>query len=752
MFDIIRDIWKNPGPAFSPMPFWFWNDRLDEEELVRQLDDFHRHGIDGVVIHPRLGMAGAEYLSDEFLALVKRVCEEAKKRFMNVILYDEGMYPSGSAHGMVVKEEPRFAARRLYAAPASDPVPEGVDPQFMLWVRLDGNGNCAGVALDEPRDPEEAAAYRPYYLLLGYTGGTIRGLSPDEDDGQPNAPAAADLLNPMATDSFVRHTHERYYEALKDYFGSTVIDFFTDEPSVTGRGGRLDGGISWSYGMEEDFFEAGGDFPHLGALLFGTDDKKLRKDADFIYREALRKRLGRSFYAPLAAWCREHKVNLMGHPAESGDTDTLKYFDIPGQDLVWRMVEPGNELTSPDSVMAKLAADAARHQGKERSSNEVLGVCGERGNPWNLPPDEMMWYLNFLFARGTSWVIPHAFYYSTATPLQTGERPPDVGPHSVWWKDYRRLAGYIKRMSWLGAVGTNNPDCAVLCSPEHTPVKPVEGLWREGYTFNYLSVEDFMNRAHIHDGEIHIDRYRYKLLLIDGRLRLNADIVRKIGDFEVHGGLEYRGSDFPGYVRKHVNRTSYFDGASNGNLRFVHYGKSGCDFFLMVNEGREEIRGSLVTDRTGTAYRFDPFTGGIEPLRGTMAEGGFSYPVRIPGWCAAVIGLDPDGLPLLGEEPRETAVEIVSLCEGRMRFEASPSEGRRYVLTAEAVHDAAEVRVNGQAAGSFLFRPYELDITALVREGENEVSLSFTPSPANTWGTPVPVGAEGLAVRAMETR
>ena len=52
MFDIIRDIWQNPGPAFSPMPFWFWNDTLDRDELVRQLDSFHRKGIDGVVIHP----------------------------------------------------------------------------------------------------------------------------------------------------------------------------------------------------------------------------------------------------------------------------------------------------------------------------------------------------------------------------------------------------------------------------------------------------------------------------------------------------------------------------------------------------------------------------------------------------------------------------------------------------------------------------------------------------------------------------
>lgn len=750
MFDIIKDIWKNPGPAFSPMPFWFWNDRLDEEELVRQLDDFHRHGVDGVVIHPRLGMAGVEYLSDEFLALVKRVCEEAKKRFMNVILYDEGMYPSGSAHGLVVKEEPRFAARRLYAAPADAPVPAGEDPQFMLWAALDGDGDCAAVALDEPRDPEEGMTWRPYYLILGYTGGTIRGLTPDEDDGQPNAPAAADLLNPMAVDAFVRHTHERYYAVLSEYFGTTVIGFFTDEPSVTGRGGRLDGGISWSYGMEEDFFEAGGDFPHLGALLFGSKDKKLKKDAEFIYREALRKRLGRSFYATLSAWCREHKVNLMGHPAESGDTDTLKYFDIPGQDLVWRMVEPGTELSAPDSVMAKLAADAARHQGKERSSNEALGVCGERGNPWNLPPDEMMWYLNFLFARGTSLVIPHAFYYSVASSLQTGERPPDVGPHSVWWKDYRRLAGYIKRMSWLGAVGTNNPCCAVLCSPEHTPVKPVEGLYREGYTFNYLSVEDFMNRAHIHDGEIHIDRYRYNMLLIDGRLRLNADIVRKIGDFEVHGGMEYRGSDFLGYVRKHVKRTSYFDGKTGGNLRFTHYSKSGCDFFLMINEGREEIRGSLVTDRTGAAYDFDPFTGKVEPLTGSMAEGGFAYPVRIPGRCAAVIGLDPDGLPALGESPVERTVEIAALGGERITFEASPAENHRYVLAAEAVRDAASVRINGEEAGTFLFRPYELDITAHVREGENKAELTFTPSPANTWGTPVPVGAEGVTVRVME--
>ena len=257
MFDIIREIWRNPGPTYSPLPFWFWNDTLDAGELVRQLDAFHRKGIDGVVIHPRLGMSGVGYLSDEYFALVRTVCEEAKRRFMLVILYDEGMYPSGSAHGEVVREEPRFAVRRLYAVPEGTPVPEEEDPQFRLWL-LFREGKLADVKLDPPKNAE--GDWQPWLFVLGYTGGTIRGLSPDEDDGQPNAPKAADLLNPAATECFLAHTHEKYYAALAEFFGQTVIGFFTDEPSVTGRCAHLDGGIPWSYDMIEDFFEMGGDF------------------------------------------------------------------------------------------------------------------------------------------------------------------------------------------------------------------------------------------------------------------------------------------------------------------------------------------------------------------------------------------------------------------------------------------------------------------------------------------------------------
>ena len=38
------------------VPFWFWNDELDERELLRQIADFEAHGVYGFVIHPRVGL------------------------------------------------------------------------------------------------------------------------------------------------------------------------------------------------------------------------------------------------------------------------------------------------------------------------------------------------------------------------------------------------------------------------------------------------------------------------------------------------------------------------------------------------------------------------------------------------------------------------------------------------------------------------------------------------------------------------
>ena len=46
----------DPPTEFSVLPFWFWNDDLDADEIRRQIADFEAHGVHGFIIHPRVGL------------------------------------------------------------------------------------------------------------------------------------------------------------------------------------------------------------------------------------------------------------------------------------------------------------------------------------------------------------------------------------------------------------------------------------------------------------------------------------------------------------------------------------------------------------------------------------------------------------------------------------------------------------------------------------------------------------------------
>ena len=129
--------WKNPPAEFSFMPFWFWNDELDERELARQLDEFQAHGVDAFVLHPRLGLPEhLGWLSRPLLDKMRFGIEQAKSRGMLVILYDEGMYPSGSSAGQVVAENPAYQCRGMVCINLDIIQPNRIEQ----GVQIDTNG------------------------------------------------------------------------------------------------------------------------------------------------------------------------------------------------------------------------------------------------------------------------------------------------------------------------------------------------------------------------------------------------------------------------------------------------------------------------------------------------------------------------------------------------------------------------------------------------------------------------------------
>ena len=79
-----------PPREFSVMPFWFWNDALNEEEIVRQINDFEAHGVYGFVLHPRIGLPhNLEWMSDRLLDFYSVAIEEAARRQMKVFVIPE---------------------------------------------------------------------------------------------------------------------------------------------------------------------------------------------------------------------------------------------------------------------------------------------------------------------------------------------------------------------------------------------------------------------------------------------------------------------------------------------------------------------------------------------------------------------------------------------------------------------------------------------------------------------------------------
>ncbi|MGE5406641.1 MAG: hypothetical protein ACM3NR_02920, partial [Methanosarcina sp.] len=203
----------NPSREFSVMPFWFWNDTLKDEEIIRQIADFESHGVYGFVIHPRIGLPeNVKWLGQEMIHAMNVAISEAAKRNMYVVLYDEGMYPSGSSSGQVVAKNPAHAARGL----AKIDFRAGEDPKL-------SEGQKLVTILDRPNGMKVAIIDQP-------SGGNIRGLHYiGEGTGRlrEESPAAGDILNPDAVTSFMNLVYDKYAQEFGKYFGTTIIGIFT---------------------------------------------------------------------------------------------------------------------------------------------------------------------------------------------------------------------------------------------------------------------------------------------------------------------------------------------------------------------------------------------------------------------------------------------------------------------------------------------------------------------------------------------
>jgi hypothetical protein len=778
----LHSIFVDPPREFGIMPFWFWNDDLDEAELLRQIRAFHAKGFGGFVPHARIGLSRrVAYLTDEFFRLIRIAVTEAARLGMKVVLYDEGSYPSGSAQGRVVSENPSYAARCLIAlqrtivGPARGywhPNPGRALSDELVCVVLGreigpNTLDPASLTCLDVQAPELVhydvphGNWRLIALWNVYSGGTIRGVFAEEEDQHAAAPPAGDLLNPAAVACFLRHTHDQYYAHLKDHFGQTVVAMFTDEPMVLGRDARR-GPDPWPFtGGFLDAVQTEWDADvRLWLPALWLDCGPRTTDFRKVYTRAVYDLLERVFYGEQSRWCREHGIALTGHPAESNDLRSLRRFQWPGQDMVWRWVTPGAEsaLVGPHSCAPKCASSAAAVWGGRRNATEALGAYG-----WQLTMDEAKWLLDWHLVRGNNLFYLHACFYSIRG-RRAFESEPDIGIHNSWWPYFQILSDYLRRVCWLLTDGHQVCDVAVLTDPDNAAWRAAKCLYQSQIDFLYIDGEALAQAA-IEAGCLHIGPHRFRAIVCDPPAMATGEVLSA---FAASGGLvlaDWQPTTLLDSLVAALGRD--VDWPAAADLRVLHYHKEERHFYFFVNESEQAIEGDLSLAAVGALECWDPLDGMVRPWPATTIEGRTHTHLRLERRQSLILAVDPrdkgqaeamppplpgavltpiagpwyvcddEGSPLDLPCPGDWAqVDGWETYTGRLCFRTSftltPVQMQQPLfLDLGQVGDIAEVILNDTPVGSRAWAPYVWALDQICQVGDNQLEVRVTNSMAN---------------------
>ncbi|MBQ8441162.1 MAG: hypothetical protein IJX19_10910, partial [Clostridia bacterium] len=392
---------------YQSIPFWSWNNELDEEELVKQIEDMKSVGIGGFIMHARIGLK-TEYLGEKWFSCIEACLKKARELHMNAWVYDENGWPSGFVGGKMLENEAWRAQFLRYE------VREAFDPDAFCVYEETETGY---VRISAPKD--SVKSYHCIYLCT--------------------SPANTDILNPEVVDEFIRQTHEEYYKRFADSFGKELVGFFTDEPQYY----RYE--TPYTRASEAPYLEKYGEDVRDGLIYLFLHDER-----GYAFRQRyytlLNELYVKNFYKKLFDWCEAHNCKLTGHSIDenslggqmiggAGVMTSYEYEHIPAIDCLGR--ECLTELPS------KQVGSVASQLGKHHILTETFACCG-----YDVTPKELKSVAEAQYFNGVNQMCQHLFPYSLAAQGKT-DHPPVFSRHSNWWEGFKSFNDYFTRLGFL---------------------------------------------------------------------------------------------------------------------------------------------------------------------------------------------------------------------------------------------------------------------------------------------------------------
>lgn len=397
---------KQVEKIYRCVPFWSWNDALNKDELVKQVEWMNENGVGGFFMHARGGLK-SEYLGNTWFECIKACSEKAKELGMEAYAYDENGWPSGFVGGKLLEDIENHDKYLTFNIGKYDE---------NALVSYDISTRCLR-RISEPCD-NCLNVYEHY------------------------STSNADILNPDVVDKFLAFTHNEYKK--RDTYD--LKGFFTDEPQYQRWG------FPYTKMLPKYFKEVYNEdiLDKLGLLFL---EKRGYRDFRYRFWKAMQDLMLNNFAKKVYNWCDENGYKLTGHYIEEGSLcgqmlccggimPFYEYEHIPGIDYLGNWI--GEEMS------AKQVSSVASQLGKKQVLTETFAGCG-----WDITPSELKMIAEVQYVGGVNLMCQHLLPYK-----EQGQRKRDYPVHfssiNPWIKNgFKDFNDYF---SYLGKVLANSDE------------------------------------------------------------------------------------------------------------------------------------------------------------------------------------------------------------------------------------------------------------------------------------------------------
>lgn len=478
-------------------PF-LWMKGEGKEAISKELEQIQACGIKEVCLESR---PHPDFCKKKWWDEVSFVLEKAKKNGMRVWILDDDKFPTGHANGAFARQqdkkkwylaerhmdimgpcrqgavlvEPFYKSGKLLGIIAV-PKPDGdsLDVSMEGCIELTDKVVNGFVYFDLPKGP-----YRLFVLYTTHEGG-----------------GRDDYMNLIDEDSvrvLIDEVYEAHYAHFKEYFGSTLAGFFSDEPELGNvKGypfddtlGKRDQKLPWSSELSDRLLELWGEdfLKNMISLWYesGMETARIRSE----YMDCMSELVYKCFSGQIGRWCQEHGVEYIGHIIEDDNAHTRMgcsighYFremqgqQMAGIDVVHHQIVPG--FTEPVHQwiagdrdgeffhfgLAKLGASAAHLQENKRG-RALCEIFGNYG--WAEGISFMKWLTDHMLVRGINEFTPHAF--SMTYPDK--DCPPHfyAGGNNPGFECFTYLIRYMNSAAKFLSKGVHVAEAAILYHAE----------------------------------------------------------------------------------------------------------------------------------------------------------------------------------------------------------------------------------------------------------------------------------------------